>query len=200
MGLKLITPPATDPITLAEAKAHLRVIDNDDDVLIAAIVKSATANAEGFLGRALVDQTWDLYLDAFPTTNDLEIKIPLPPLIGVVSVNYFNSAGIETQVNSDAYYVDNASQPGWIVPTGGRSWPTTLDAINAVRVTFRAGYLDNSSPPQVAVPFDIRAGILLTVGSLYEHREQVVVGTVTAKLPWGVEQLLRPHRVLFGMA
>lgn len=200
MALKLITSPASDAITLAEAKAHLRVVDSDDDTYISAIVKASCANVEAWLGRALIDQTWDLYLDAFPTTNDLEIKIPLPPLIEVVSIIYNDTAGVEQTVNSANYYVDTVSQPGWVVPVSSFTWPTPLDAINSVRVRFRAGYIDTSSPPQNSVPFDIRAGILLAVGSMFENREQVVVGTIASKLPWGAENLLRPHRVLLGMA
>ena len=197
MGLKLITPSVTNAITLIEAKAHLRVVTSDDDTYIGAITAASCANAEKWLGRALVDQTWDLYLDEFP---DEEIQIPLPPLIEVVSIKYDDMAGVEQTLSPSSYYVDSASQPGWVVPAGSLSWPTTIDAINSVRVRFRAGYLDSSSPPVAVVPEDIRAGILLTIGSLYEHRETVVVGTISSQLPWGVENLLRPHRVLLGMS
>ena len=197
MGLRLVTPAATDPITLAEAKAHLRVTASDDDAIISALIKSSTANAEEWLGRALIDQTWDLYLDEFPTA---EIKIPKPPLIEVIEINYDDPAGNIQTVSASDYYVDSVSQPGWVVPTGSLTWPTPLDAINSVRVRFRAGYLNEDSPPAENVPFDIRAAILLNIGSLYEHRETVVIGAITTHLPWGVENLLRPHRVLLGMA
>ena len=200
MGLKLISAPAPT-LTTAEAKAHLRVVSSDDDTFIDALVAAATASVEAFTGRALIDQTWDLYLDEFPTTSDaMFIKIPKPPLIEVVEINYDDAAGAIQVIDPTDYYVDNASQPGWVVPTGTLTWPTPLDAINTVRIRFRAGYLSNDSPPVANVPGDIRAGLLLTLGSLYENREQVVVGTIANKLPWGVENLLRPHRVLLGMA
>jgi hypothetical protein len=92
------------------------------------------------------------------------------------------------------------SEPGWVVPTNGAGWPGTIDAINSVRVRFRAGYQDTNSPPGVSVPEDIRAGIKLFLGALYEQRESQVVGTTAMKLPWSAEQLLRQHRVLLGMA
>lgn len=202
MGLILITPPAIEPVTLVEAKAHLRVNFSDDDTLISAFVAASRMNVEGWLGRALIDQTWDLYLDEFPTDTFKGIQIPLPPLISVTSVKYDDAAGVEQTMDPTGYYVDVASQPGWIVPTGGSgaSWPTPLDAINSVRIRFRAGYMTSDSPPVGSVPQDIKHGLLLTLGSLYEHRESQVVGTIANKLPLGVESLLRRHRVLLGMS
>jgi uncharacterized phiE125 gp8 family phage protein len=199
MALKLITAPAVNPISLVEAKAHLRVDHSQEDTLIELFVKAATQNAEAFLGRALVTQTWELVLDSFPTE---EVKIPLPPLQSVVSIKYDDSAGDEQTLATDQYVVDTASEPGWVVPlTAG--WPSTIDAINAVRIQFVAGYPPTSdSPPDLTanILFSIKAAILLNLGSLYANRETVVIGQTTAHLPWGAEQLLRPHRVLLGMA
>lgn len=200
MGLIQISLPTFEPVSLVEAKAHLRVTFSDDDNVITAFIAAARMNVEGWLGRALVDQTWDLYLDSFPTDTFKGIQIPLPPLLEVISVKYDDGGGVEQTVSPTAYYVDKASQPGWIVPVGvGASWPTPIDAINSVRIRFRAGYITNNSPPE-QIPFDIKAGMLLTVGSMYEHRESQVVGTIANKLPFGVEQLLRRHRVLLGMS
>lgn len=200
MGLKLITPPTTTPITLAEAKAHLRVDHTDEDALIAALLQSVTDAAEIFSGRAFVDQTWDLYLDAFPTENDKEIKIPKPPLIQVVHVAYSDSTGNEQYVSANDYYVDSVSEPGWVVLQGGASWPSTLDAINAVRIRFRAGYVSANSPDSPDVPDDIKAALKLSLGSLYENRESVMSGQPIYSLPWGAEQLLRQRRIEKSMA
>src|SRR5262245_41220288 len=208
MALKLITPPAVEPLTLVQAKAHLRVVDSDDDTLISALIIAARQNAENWMGRALIDQTWDLYLDGFPTASenvpstvvDMAIQIPKPPLIQVVQVAYDNTNGDEILMNPNDYYADVVSEPGWLVLSGLSSWPTTIDAINSVRVRFRAGYLSTDSPPVNKVPEDILSGVKLLLGTMYEHREQQVVGTIANKLPFGVEQLLRHHRVLLGMA
>lgn len=201
--LRMITAPTVEPLTLEEVKAHLRVDHTYDDSLIAIYLAAARAHVdgpEGFLGRALVTQVWELVLDAFP---DDEIKIPLPPLQTVDSIRYDDSAGNEQIVNTSDYFVDNVSEPGWVVPADGASWPTPMDAINSVRVRFTAGYAPSTdSPPDLRanIPFDIKAAILLHVGSMYEHREEVVVGSSAAKLPVGAEALLRPRRVQLGMA
>ena len=213
MGLKLITPPAAMPLTLEEAKAHLRVVANDEDNLIGAYLAAATANVEAWLGRVLVDQTWDYVLDAFPgntvsggtsvntSTNNVGIQIPNPPLISVVQLAYDNTNGDEVIMPAADYFVDNVNAPGWVIPAGSSLvWPSTINASNSVRIRFRAGYINNDSPADTDVPADIKAAIMLTLGNLYEHRESQVVGTIVSKLPFGVEQLLRRHRVLLGMS
>lgn len=200
MGVKLIVPAATTPFTLNEAKAHLRVSHTDDDAIISALITSSTLHAEAFTGRALCPQTWDLYLDSFPTGEHMEIKIPKPPLIEVLSVSYDDADGLPQDVPPQNYYVDTVSEPGWVVPAGGVPWPAPLDAINSVRVRFRAGYLDVNSPTSVLVPGDVCAAIKLILGTLYEQRESQAVGDEVFQLPWGAEQLLRQHRVLLGMA
>lgn len=200
MALKLITAPLAEPLTLAEVKQHLRVDHTEEDGLIAIYIRAAREHAERFLGRALVSQTWDLYLDAFPVN---EIRIPLPPLRSVESIRYDDTAGEEQTVSTLEYYVDTANEPGWVVPDSTTTWPTTIDAVNAVRIRFVAGYAPTAdSPEDLAsnVPWGIKAAMLLIIGNLYENRENNVVGVITNKLPHGAEWLLRPYRIELSMA
>jgi uncharacterized phiE125 gp8 family phage protein len=202
MALQIVTPPTVEPITLAEAKAHLRVDHTDDDTLISLLIKSARSHLDGkngYLGRALIQQTWDFIIDFFPEN---EIRIPLPPLISVTSVIYLDAGGVEQTVPVFDYTVDNVSEPGWVVPSTN-GWPTPFEGINAVRIRFVAGYTPIAdSPVDLAsnVPFAIKAAMLLLIGSLYANRENVVAGTVANELPWGVKQLLQPYRIEFGIA
>src|SRR5262252_7263299 len=175
-ALTIVTPPAVTPLSLDEVKAHLRVATNDQDALITTYLRAATDFIDGewgFLGRALVTQTWRLTLDGFPTggggavsyfnpysywgwnfgsTNmNGQIKIPLPPLQSVTQIEYDDPNGNVQTVNAGDFFVDTQSEPGWIVPQGSKSWPSTLDAINTVRIDFVAGYpADSSSPPDLA--------------------------------------------------
>jgi uncharacterized phiE125 gp8 family phage protein len=203
MALIRLTAPTVTPLTLAEVKKHLRVVDTDEDDIIAIYLKAATDWADGewgFLGRALVTQTWRLTIDEFP---DAEIKIPLPPLQSVTQVVYDDPAGVAQVVNTADYYVDTDSEPGWVVPIANVSWPTPLDAVNAVRIDFVAGYPPSTdSPPDLAanIPFNIKAGLLLVIANMYENRETDVVGTIASKLPFGAETLLRRHKIDKSMA
>jgi uncharacterized phiE125 gp8 family phage protein len=202
MALTLVTAPAVEPISLTEAKAHLRVSHSNDDTLISMYIRAAREYVEGehgFLGRALVTQTWRLTLDEFPTN---EIKIPLPPLQSVVNVYYDDSDGNEQTVDSDLYYVDTASEPGWVVPVA--IWPTPLDAINAVRIDFIAGYLPTTdSPPDLAgnVPFNIKAAMLLMIADWMENREETSSEPVNSNIfHSGADRLLRRHKIDKSMA
>ncbi len=145
MTLRLITPPETLPISLAEAKAYLRVTHAGEDAGITGMIAAATNALDGrvgFLGRCLMPQTWDLVLDAFPAS---EIMIPLGPVASITSVTYTDPAGVQQTVDPIDYEVDTApSFGGWIVPAG--AWPATMTTINAVTVSFVAG---TGAPPAV---------------------------------------------------
>lgn len=197
MALKLVTAPATYPVSLVEAKAHLRVDFDDDDTIIEIYRKAATEAAEKFTGRAFIDQTWDYYLDVFPTS---EINIPLPPLIEIIGVFYRDSNGDEQQLAVTGYEVDSATELARVALAYAASWPTARTIANAVRVRFRAGYETDNSPQTENVPFAIKAAILLTIGTLYANRETVVIGQTATMLPWAAEQLLRPYRVHTAIA
>lgn len=200
MALRLITPPAVEPISLTEAKAHLRVDHNDEDTTIAIYLAAARNDCERWTGRVFVTQTWELVLDEFPED---EIQIPNPPLQSIVSIKYDDSAGVEQTLATSEYTADTVSEPGWVVPTPS-GWPTAIfEGINSVRIRYVAGYLNTDSPTDLtsAIPFAIKAAILLHLGRLYANREDVIVGTSAVKLPIGhAEYLLRPYRVHLGMA
>src|SRR5262245_58465763 len=197
MALTLVTAPAVTPLTLAEVKKHLRVSSSDQDDLITIYLKAATDYLDGehgFLGRALVTQTWRLTIDEFPTA---EIKLPLPPLQSVTSIKYDDTAGVEQTVSSADYYVDTASEPGWVVPLANVSWPSTLDAINAVRITYVAGYTTGGGD----VPFNIKAGLMCMIAELFERREEMSTESLTQSIGHsGADRLLRRHKVDKSMA
>lgn len=204
MSLKRVTAPTTQPITLAQAKSQCRAAEfTDDDDLIEAFIDAAVDYADGdggYLGRALIDQTWDYFIDEFPDENG-PIEIPLPPLIEVVGLFYLDSTGAEQEFASSSYRVDQSGQPGKISVASGVSWPTPLTGSETVRIRFRAGYVDTSMSPAVGeVPGAIIAALLIHVADLYANRESQVVGQTVAELPWSAKALLKRHRFYLGMA
>src|SRR5262245_11010801 len=192
MALRLITAPAVLPLTLTEVKQHLRVDYTEADDLITAYIEAATSYVQGefsYTGRALVTQTWQLVIDHFPVH---EIKIPLPPLQSITSIEYDGTDGLPIILATDQYAVDDSSEPAWIVPTTA-GWPTAvLNAINAVRIEFIAGYPATSdSPPDLRanIPASIKQALLLLIGQFHEHREENVVGLIANRLPFASENL-----------
>lgn len=165
MGLVLITPPAIEPITLAQAKQHLRVETADDDALIAGLIRAAREAAERATGRAIVTQTWDQSFDGFPA-RACAIVPAKPPLIGVTSITYIDGAGAAQTLSSALYKVDTISDPGRIVPAYGETWPATRAEINAVTLRFVAGYGAGTDSP----PGELIGAMLTLIEEMYRVR------------------------------
>lgn len=186
-GLTTYSAPASEPVTLTQAKAHCRVDSVDDDPLISALIVAAREYAEVFLGRALITQTLDLTLNGFAPI----IELPRPPLQSVTSITYTDSNGTAQALSSTYYTVDTKREPGRVFEAYGYNWPTTQAVINAVTIRYVAGYGEATSVPQ-----RIKQAILLAVGHWYENRESTISGTIIAPLPMGVNDLLWSARVL----
>jgi uncharacterized phiE125 gp8 family phage protein len=180
--LKLYTAPTEEPVTTAEAKLHLRVSHSDEDTHIARLVAAARRRCETETRRALVTQTWDLTLQDWPC--DDRIILPLPPAQSITSITYVDSDGV-TQTIASSVYKLSAGTPGIISLKDDQSWPSGLrDEADPITVRFVAGYGAAST-----VPESLKAGILMLVGTLYENREYVTLGTVAARIPEVVEAL-----------
>lgn len=192
--LKLVTPPSVEPITLAEAKSHLRVTISDDDDLIRSYIKSAREAAENYTRRAFVSQVWDLGIDGFWGG---EIMLPKAPLISVLSITYTDDDDVEQTLPTTDYSVDDFSEPGVIYRARAASWPALTGPGTRGRVRFMAGYRGEGSPGDGAenVPEGIKQAIRLYVGHLYENREAVNVGNIVAEMPLAYDSLLHPFRV-----
>ncbi len=192
MSLVLIAGPSVEPFTRAEAKLHLKVEHTADDTLIDALITAARQAAEHELGRSLLQQTWELVLDEFPP---YEIKLARPPVLGISSVTYVDTASTQQVLAANRYVLDKETEPGYLLPALDTSWPSTLgDTTNAVRVQFTAGYGAQAS----AVPASVRQWMLLQIGAMYRNREAFATGPAVHELPNRfVDRLLDGHR-FFG--
>ena len=185
-----ITEPQNKVVDLPDAKLHLRVDHDDEDVLIERIIDAATEQCQDYQNRAYITQEFKLTLPRFPFYGR-HIRIPRPPLQSIAKVEYLDRDGGEQELSSDNYRVNTDTEPGMLVLEKDETWPDTLWAPDAVRVTFTAGYGDESTD----VPPDYRSAVLLMVGHLYENREMVTVGSgPTFRLPMSLEWILSKRK------
>jgi uncharacterized phiE125 gp8 family phage protein len=200
MGYQLITAPASEPLTTADAKAHLRVDFVDDDALIGLLITAARQYCEQIIARSLISQQWRYVIDGFPGAwgglaiglfnAGNAILLEKGPVISLDSITYLDM-GSATQTMPAADYATDFSGPlGRITPKFGKIWPIALPQIAAVQVTFTAGYGVDAT----FVPVGIKQWLKLRIGALYENREEVVSGrsiTVTP-MPF-MDSLLAPY-------
>lgn len=190
MSLHLITAPARYPVTLIQAKAQCRVDDNAHDAELDALIEAVTAKydgANGSLGLALVQQTWELRIAQFCTP----IKLPLPPFVSLTSVKYLDTAGAEQTVSASVYeVVDRGLERSLLQPKYGQFWPavTLPDRADAVRVRFVAGYASVENGALLGtIPRAILHALLLEIEQLYDGHDNFT-GSIAA--------LLAPHRII----
>lgn len=184
----LVAAPIVEPITTAQAKAHLRVTSSTEDALIASLIKAARGHAEDYCTKALMLQSRALVLDAFPCwdpqhawpVQDREaIEIFRGPLRAVQSVKYLDGAGILQTLATSAYRVDKYSTPARITPAYGTTWPTTYQVASAVLVNYTAGHL---------LPFtaDAPTDVLSVAGHGFVDTDIARVSTLGGSLPGGL--------------
>ncbi len=170
MALALITPPAVEPLSVEEAKEHLRVVSDADAVLINGLIIAARMEAEHKTGRALIAQTWEWSFEQFPQCSASQmppLRVPKAPLVSVTSIKYTDESGVEQTLAPTEYLVIAFTTPPRIYPPYGKTWPANRAQFDAVKVRFVAGY--GTSP--LMVPEPIRRWMLVRIATMYENRE-----------------------------
>lgn len=159
--------PAEAPVSLATAKAQLRVDGSDEDTLIQGMLDAAIAYLDGYtgiLGRCMVTQTWSLTLDTWPENGIIELPFPD---VGTVTVEYEDVDGATQELDASAYYKAPTHRGVNLMQMPGVVWPETEpQGVQSVTITFTAGYGAAS-----AVPAPIKQAIILLTGDLYKNRE-----------------------------
>ncbi|MBX3634011.1 MAG: head-tail connector protein [Rubrivivax sp.] len=186
--------PAVEPITLAEAKLHLRVDLNDDDALITRLITAVREHCERRLRRTLVDSTWVWTGPRF----EAAIALPWGPLRSVTHVRYLDEAGAEQTVAGATYVVDEHGTPPRVLLASGATWPATRPgAPDAVRITYQAGYgdvVDGPPPAAQGVPAPLVEWMLLQLAHFYDNRSATSAGRLEP-LPYA-DGLLHDYRLI----
>jgi len=171
-SLYQLTPPAVEPLSLAEAKTQCRIDDDDSDALVQTYITAARQYVEDILDISIITQVWQARYDTFPVW---ELILPRPPMRPeAVTVTYRNESGQIFTVTSAAgdFQVDQYTTPGRIYPNYNGVWPAVRGDENSVVVQWTAGY----GPSGFSAPPILRQAIALLVAHWYEMRQPVVAG------------------------
>lgn len=177
--------PAAAPVSLTEAKAHLRVDHSDDDDLIELLIEAAVSELDGWtgiLGRAMVTQSWSQTFDGFCT----RLRLPFPAAT-VASLTYIDTDGDSQTVDAGDYVLRQDALGSFVETAHNVVWPSPRSQAASVTVTFTAG------TSAADVPAALKAAVLLRVGDLYENREAGVDGSAIAGNPT-IHALIAPFR------
>lgn len=179
----LVTPAAINPVTLDEAKLHLRVTHDSEDTLIESQISAATRYCEDRIGQQFITATWRLLLDCFPAF----IWLPRPPLITVTSLTYVDTAGATQTLATSEYQINSQRRPAAIAPARNKFWPSIdHETFNPVQVNYTAGY----GPAETDVPESAKQAIKLLVSHWYYTREPILTGTISTKIDLTLDSLL----------
>lgn len=207
--LVVATAPATEPVTLAELKAHLRIDTEAEDAPLAALLATARGTLESITGRSFVQTEWVAYYDAWPLAGTYlgapqarEIELPKAPLLSVAStvvshVKYLDTDGNLQTLSAADYTVEPGLSANWF----GRIWlkpaasiPTIGEFPGALRVTFYAGY-----GAAAAVPEEIKTAIKLLAAHLHTNPVPVNAGSVVNEVPMTLQFLIQ-HLMVRSLA
>lgn len=182
---RLITAPTSEPVTVAELKAHLRVTSSADDTYLGAIITAAREYVEQQTGRALGAQTRETSADAFPRCGVLPLGYA--PAVSISSVKYLDVAGSEQTLASTEYTIDTRREPGALLLAVDKSWPATAALPSSVRVQYVCG---------VATPAILKQAVFFIAAHWYEQRLPVNVGNIVSEIPHTFASILWANRVI----
>ena len=195
MDLALLYQSSTEPVTLSEAKAFLAVDHDEHDAMITALITAARQRAENYCNRSFVEKRYMLAVDNFPARSLL--KLPRGPVQSIVAVKYWDGTEDQT-LAAEKYEIDQFSDPAFInftEPVSVTSKP------NALKIQYITGYdadaaddQDNTDP---AFPFPepVRTAIKMIVRTMYDHRDDFVVGAAVNAIPKTSEYILNDYRI-----
>jgi uncharacterized phiE125 gp8 family phage protein len=189
MSSILLSPPAVEPVSLAEAKAYLRVEHGDDDAVIAALIAGARLHIEAQIRRALITQSWRLVRDAWPA--DGRIAVAPAPLRELLAARVYRLDGSTQDIDVDVFVPDAASAPAMLgfalgaLPAPGRT-------VGGIELDVEVGYGDAPSD----VPEPLRQAIRILTAHWYENRGLLGESGAVGVLPQSAGALIAPYRVL----
>jgi uncharacterized phiE125 gp8 family phage protein len=193
MSWKVTEAPSAFPVTLAQAKAVLRVQHTAEDALIQQIIESAYDYCEQELDLAIMEQEITYKLDAFPEART--ITLPRANLLSITSFTYTDTALAEQSFTD--YVADSFSTPARVV-NNTDTWPETADRANTITIVYRAGFSETETGDSHTTPKAVIQAMTMLITHFYENRNTVAVGPgmASAEIALATANLLHKYRRL----
>lgn len=178
-------------ISLPDAKAHLRVLHDEEDATIQGLIDAASELIEletGYVAEQREDEIFAF--DRFDRVLELRKR---PVIVETVTVRYLDTNGEEQDFAEFRIHVKQDTAR--IVPAPGHVWPRALCGTGAVRVNAKVGLGATVEAGAPGAPETLKHATRLLVGAWYDNREAVNVGNIVNEMPFAVAALLRPNRM-----
>ena len=180
MSIVTLTPAASEPVSLAEAKLFLRIDHDDEDALVAALIAAAREAVEAGCGRALVTRQVRETQDDWDREPNGAVRLGLGPVSAIVAVRLVDAEGAATALSAASYRLDGARDRPRLVFAAGP--PTPLRASAGIEIDYDAGFSTAAS----GAPAALRLAVLHIAAALYEARQG------EAAIPEAARALMRP--------
>ena len=188
MTLVMTSGPLAEPVSVADAKAHMRIDSTAEDALIASLIVTSRLHIEAALGLALLTQAWSYFVDAWPRSR--EIVLPLKPVQAVAIVRVWAQDGTSRTVSADTFTLDGEGTPPRLVLSRSAAPPAPGRSASGIEIAFDAGYGDAGAD----VPAPIRQALLLLVAHWFENREPHRANAPDTEIPHMISALLALYR------
>jgi uncharacterized phiE125 gp8 family phage protein len=185
MTLFRTTAPAVEPVTVADAKAQLRIGHDSEDDLIAGLIRAAREEVEARTGLALVSQNWRLAVDRWPRFG--RVALLRFPVIEILSVTVYGTEGEAALVDPATYEVDVASRPARLYFA---TRPEPARIMNGIEIDFSAGFGADAD----GVPERLKRAVLVLVAHWYEFRAGFGAGDQPVSIPPQFDRLISSWR------
>lgn len=181
-----LSPPAAEPLTLAEVKAHLRIDGAEEDALLASLIRAAREHLERETGLCLILQRWRLYLDHWP--KDGVIRLAKCPVQAIQNVTVYDGEGAALDVSLEDHLLDGEGRPArlWL-----KNPPSPGRAVNGIEIDFSAGFGEAGTD----VPDTLKRAVSIHVGHMFAFRGAISPEDQPAGIPDGYERLIAPFRL-----
>lgn len=188
-SVEVTAGPASEPVTLQQAKDWLKVDTTADDDLITSLITAARQAAEDYTSTKLFTQTvvekWDELPYSDAVTNKFGgISLSTWPVQSITSIQYVDDNGDAQTWAASQYIADTSAQPARIMPGYDKQWPTIRFQMAAFTVTYLAGYATVDD-----IPDTIKTAMQLMITDWYDNRTDSV-----RTMPMASQMLLKPYK------